>query len=920
MLTINSYFKNYPSLSVELDWHERYWAHLPPKTRVDTPPETLLEHCQLVCDYFKNLCEVHRLEAVIDALIEESLLLNKNLSHSEKIKDFVKTFFLNVVSFHDYGKVNENYQVLRMKNIASFQENKNLTIVPNYGHSFLGAYIFITYHLEKLIELETDTDTEATLTVFIYALSYPILCHHKPAIFDAEDSLKKSTLNKWFKELRGYLTLYQIRFDEEMSDYFLRDEFENQWNDFWGNSQNSFPLFALIKLSFSLLTASDYLATHEYMNDAETKDFGVLERKRIVEFTQFLRNNGHNKVAYDALEGYQFKFPTEKSNDNLNQLRQEMAVELIQTIRQNLQKRLFYIEAPTGGGKTNLSMITVTEILMANPELNKVFYVFPFTTLITQTYKALKETLGLREDELVELHSKAGFHSKISKEEQKDGEYGDDKKDFIDNLFALYPVTVLSHVKFFDILKTNDKETNYLLHRLANSVVIIDEVQSYNPKIWDKMLYFINEYARYFNIRFVLMSATLPKISSLEIGLSQKPDFVDLLPNARKYITNPNFAERIRFNFEIFEETMSLERLAEIIILKSNDYAASHGSVRTIVEFIYKKSASEFQQLFQSLEHPFDEILVLSGTILEPRRREIINAIKRTSDKNILLITTQVVEAGVDIDMDLGFKNVSLLDSDEQLAGRVNRNASKEECEVYLFQLDDASVLYKGDHRFQETKDMGLPEREKILNQKDFKFLYEKVFSRIDKLNNLNLADNFTKGYEPDLKKLRFAEVDKNFKIIDQQNESVFVPLALPVEIEGSKDGEVEVLFSGKELTFLKSFGVEPNWKRELDGEDVWGVYKKLIFREIDRRKNKEGFNLTSKNQLKTLQGIMSKFTFSLFAHAKVLKDLESQGFLIEKYGYKLISEQALSTPVPVYTLEQGLNENALNTTENYFL
>lgn len=64
----------------------------------------------------------------------------------------------------------------------------------------------------------------------------------------------------------------------------------------------------------------------------------------------------------------------------------------------------------------------------------------------------------------------------------------------------------------------------------------------------------------------------------------------------------------------------------------------------------------------------------------------------------------------------------------------------------------------------------------------------------------------------------------------------------------------------------------------------------------------------------------MSKFTFSLFAHAKVLKDLESQGFLIEKYGYKLITEQALSVPDSVYTLEQGLNENALNTTDNFFL
>ncbi|MBK6948879.1 MAG: hypothetical protein IPH16_13240 [Haliscomenobacter sp.] len=74
----------------------------------------------------------------------------------------------------------------------------------------------------------------------------------------------------------------------------------------------------------------------------------------------------------------------------------------------------------------------------------------------------------------------------------------------------------------------------------------------------------------------------------------------------------------------------------------------------------------------------------------------------------MLLITTQVVEAGVDIDMDLGFKNVSLIDSDEQLAGRVNRNVGKENCEVYLFRLNDATILYGKDYRYHITKNLPL--------------------------------------------------------------------------------------------------------------------------------------------------------------------------------------------------------------------
>ena len=98
--------------------------------------------------------------------------------------------------------------------------------------------------------------------------------------------------------------------------------------------------------------------------------------------------------------------------------------------------------------------------MAVHPEIQKVFYVFPYTTLITQTNQTLKNALGLTSTELAELHSKAGFNEKT--EEREDGLYADKKQDYIDRLFALFPVCVMSHVKFFDMLKTNRKEANYL--------------------------------------------------------------------------------------------------------------------------------------------------------------------------------------------------------------------------------------------------------------------------------------------------------------------------------------------------------------------------------------------------------------------------------------------------------------------------
>ena len=92
---------------------------------------------------------------------------------------------------------------------------------------------------------------------------------------------------------------------------------------------------------------------------------------------------------------------------------------------------------------------------------------------------------------------------------EADAKYGSEIKNLIDNLFVNYPFALLTHIKFFDVLKSNSKNSNYLLHRFANSIVIIDELQAYSPEHWDKIKYYISKYSELFNIRFIIMSATL---------------------------------------------------------------------------------------------------------------------------------------------------------------------------------------------------------------------------------------------------------------------------------------------------------------------------------------------------------------------------------------------------------------------------
>lgn len=901
-----------PDVKMILSHQETYWAH----THHTKEPELLFKHVNLVNAYAGNLVKEHGLNAVIDNLINAYV----ESWGDDEMKGYIKTFFVHSIVFHDFGKINENFQSKRMKNKA-FNSIAYASLNPDYGHSYLGAFIFLSYHILLILKADLTQEDQSKLIGHCFFFAYPILQHHSPALFDVveRDGLF-SRFKDVLKELKPFLKKYLIDFNEQILDAIFSN-IENLWFGMISDkiTSESFPLFALIKLNFSLLTAADYLATHEFMNGIESQnspiiDFGTLNNyERNKEIYKHLIGFKYNAGIYEELDTHKPNFPNTRSNENLNFLRKQMAIEVVNQIKLNTNTNLFYLEAPTGGGKTNFSALVIGELLMANPELNKVFYVFPFTTLITQTYGVIKESLGLTDDEIVELHSKAPFNS--SSESNQDGVYGSDKKDFIDNLFALYPFTLLSHVKFFDILKTNGKEQNYLLHRLANSIVIIDEIQSYNPSIWDKMLFFIENYARFFNVKFVLMSATLPKISDLNVGFRKKIEFVDLLPNAQKYLTNINFSGRVQFNLDLLqEEEFELNKLSEIVLEKSREYAESNKGVKTIIEFIYKKTTTAFQKLLSDTAF-FDEILVLSGTILESRRKEVINFIKRNKDVkiNILLITTQVVEAGVDIDMDLGFKNVSLLDSDEQLAGRVNRNASKSISDVYLFNIDDAKVLYGKDYRYKRTAEMSIEERQSILKEKDFKRLYEKVLLSIDDSNNPLFADSIS-SYQNVLKDLRYTEVDREFEIISQSNHSIFIPLAIPIEIEGVELGKIEKVFTIDELNFLSKFSVFPEFDEKLDiqviqGESIWQLYENLI-----NNSNKEkGFDLQQKINIKKLQTIMSKFCFSLISNSKDYREMQF-GFGYEQYGFFYFDHYAeIRENGKIYDYNSGLNSNAFS-------
>ena len=282
------------------------------------------------------------------------------------------------------------------------------------------------------------------------------------------------------------------------------------------------------------------------------------------------------------------------------------------------------------------------------------------------------------------------------------------------------------------------------------------------------------------------------------------------------------------------------------------------------------------------------EIRVLSGTILEPRRREVVQWLKadetRRQHRRILLICTQVVEAGVDIDMDLGFKDRSLLDSDEQLAGRVNRNAKRPSAPVYLFDLDSEAGIYGPDLRLKVARDLPAPEYHRILREKDFNQLYQRV---IEKLNDRagKITDSFG-SYQELVRLLNYADIDHKFRLIEDDTESVFIPWEL----------NALACFSDTERRLLQRLGAYRAGQENVVGCQVFELYLNTIL-------NKSGDFIRDREARQQLQSIMSKFTLSVYPQlARQMRTVATPRAGWHDYGFVYLHE-----PERYYSYEEGL-------------
>lgn len=519
-------------------------------------------------------------------------------------------------------------------------------------------------------------------------------------------------------------------------------------------------LYAWIRLQFSLLTAADYYATSEFMSGIEVTDFGKFgDIQQLI--WQYEDGEVQKKIRNYQREIYPMEPEKLQQVSEINILRTELFSEAEENLKRNKDQSVFYLEAPTGSGKSNTAMNLSFTLMQENSDLRKLFYIYPFNTLVEQNMSILEKTFGNKKEimsQIAVVNSLVPFKDK--KEVEEDRENSKKYQEILlDRQFLNYPFILSTHVMLFRTMFGNAKEDVFGFQQLCHSVIVLDEIQSYKINLWSEMIAFLKEFAELLDIKVIIMSATLP---NLEVLTDHKENAVRLLSDCLKYFHHKMFRERVVPKYDLLEEDITLESLAEHVLENKNK--------KVLIEFIKKASAEEFYRI---LGERVESVFLMTGDSSIQERKDLIEKIKGLS--SVILVATQVIEAGVDIDMDIGFKDISRLDSEEQFMGRINRSGKKDGV-VYFFNLDEAKSIYKEDVRGDERVTLMVPEIRTFLETKNFSAFYESdILPVLKKKGEMIDKNNLKEFFSQKVGILNMPEVAEKMKLIDDNTQGIFI-------------------------------------------------------------------------------------------------------------------------------------------------
>lgn len=755
---------------------EKYQAHTRIKQDGRIVRESLSDHTELTLKYFQTIWK----RKLADVMLENYIQIMWG-ALSEEAEDFLKEMITGIPVFHDCGKINSQYQREILQN-TNVKEDTVFSCVKS-KHSLISAILYLDYFDQKLKERVEKKEEREKLRPLAIFHSYLISRHHTD-LCDFKEFVKEllvgqgQELMKIFRQEGKSVYKPTFTLSEGKIGHMTGELEKSRKACSW---EKCIAVYAYVRVLYSMLVAADYYATTEFMSGKEMKDLGSLE-----EIQEWVRVYEETDLMHSIREYQKNRYPqteeTLKQEKNINILRTEMLCDAEKKLEENAACSLFYLEAPTGSGKSNTAMDLSLRFVDKDKTLQKIFYIYPFNTLVEQNVKNLEKIFGDEQEifqniAIVNSLTPIKDLEKEKQEEQTESTYHYQKA-LLDRQFLNYPVIISTHVSLFDTMFSDTKESAFAFHQLMNSVIVLDEIQSYKNELWGEITYFLKVFAKMLHIRIIIMSATLPNLDLLTEDVCHT---VKLIENRKKYFTNPCFKKRVSISYELLDYTIDKEKteIFDILIAHMKTFIPKRKKI--LVEFIKKDSAYQFFRKLRDEQVFLCDIEYMSGDDSIAERGRILSKIQNAQN-SMVLVATQVIEAGVDLDMDVGYKNISKLDSEEQFLGRINRSCLRDG-KVFFFQLDNGLGIYRGDIRIQKRYTLDNEEIRKILLDKDFEKYYERILAELKKNRNENTGEiGLEEFFCQNVGGLMWGTVKERMRLIPDDTWSMQVYLARQIK------------------------------------------------------------------------------------------------------------------------------------------
>jgi len=484
-----------------------------------------------------------------------------------------------------------------------------------------------------------------------------------------------------------------------------------------GTENIDFFFSMFIRMLYSCLVDADYLDTELFMNGGKS-----------------IRDQGESmELLCEKLEQHIAGWLHNDDLNTINGRRSEILKHCLEMGK--AEKGLFSLTVPTGGGKT-ISSLAFALKHAEEHHMERIIYVIPYTSIIEQNAKVFGNILG--KDNVLEHHCSIDYESD---EELKPMQLAAENWD--------KPVIVTTNVQFFESLFSNKPSKCRKLHNAANSVIVFDEAQMLPNDYLRPCIAAIEQLLRHYQSSIVLCTATQPALTNI---LAQD-------------ITSTELCPRMEEQFRFFKR-VSIKDLEQISEENLIDQLKSEHQALCIVNT--KKRA---QKIYQNIRG--QGVYHLSTSMYPVHRKKVLNEIRERLEnkEKCVVISTSLVEAGVDLDFETVYRQLAGIDSIIQAAGRCNREGKRasDACCTYIFRLDEREYV-PGQRQQMEVTESLLYDKKNPEELDTIKAYFEMLYHfRGDGLDKKKIMEKFKKRNFP------FAAVSKAFKLIEENTRTILI-------------------------------------------------------------------------------------------------------------------------------------------------